>query len=290
MGITELLNMSPQLGDEPSWISLLIEAGIPEPESETYAKLFVENRISEWTVLSLIPKNLEKFGVTVLGNKLAILTHVKSVLSATWDSSVASTPPVALVAPASTFKPPVASVKLPRGKSNMIHPQYRKFIIDWNVYEFMTSSLVWQTSNHLFIAWDEIVQNSLVNSNRGFFKAIEQVVTKSANLAVHRMNFGSLMQHENEPIKDFLVLLCYMAVDCEFICPAYSHGLSNSKIKVQFLCAFQNEIQQTDLLAKASQLKTIEEIVQHAEAFETSARDQSQLQTLAKTQAARIST
>ena len=74
------------------------------------------------------------------------------------------------------------------------------------------------------------------------------------------MNFGSLMQHENEPIKDFLVLLCYMAVDCEFICPAYSHGLSNSKIKDQFLCAFQNEIQQTDLLAKASQLKTIKRL------------------------------
>ena len=49
----------------------------------------------------------------------------------------------------------------------------------------MTSSLVQQTSNRLFIAWDEIVQNNLVNSNRGFFKAIEQVVTKIANLAVH---------------------------------------------------------------------------------------------------------
>ena len=111
----------------------------------------------------------------------------------------------------------------------------------------MTSSLVRQISNHLFIAWDEIVQNSLVNSNRGFFKAIEQIVTKSANLAVHRMNFGSLMQQENEPIKDFLVLLRYMAVDCEFVDPAYSHGLSISNIKDQFLRAFQNEILQTDL-------------------------------------------
>ena len=154
----------------------------------------------------------------------------------------------------------------------------------------MTSSLVRQISNHLFIAWDEIVQHSLVNSNPGFFKAIEQVVNKSANLAVHRTNFGSLMQQENEPIKDFLILLCYMAVDCEFICPAYSHGLFISNIKDQFLRAFQKEILQTDLLAKASQLKTIEEIVQHAEAFETSVRDQSQLQSLAKTQAARIST
>lgn len=49
-------------------------------------------------------------------------------------------------------------------------------------------------------------------------KAIKQVVTKSANPAVHRMNFVNLMQHENELIKDFLVQLCSMAVDCEFIC------------------------------------------------------------------------
>ena len=56
-------------------------------------------------------------------------------------------------------------------------------------------------------------------------KAIKQIVTKSANFAVHSMNFGNLMQHENEPMKDFLIQLHYMALDCEFICLACSHDL-----------------------------------------------------------------
>ena len=107
-------------------------------------------------------------------------------------------------------------------------------------------------------------------------KAIEQVVTKGANPAVHRINFGNLRQHENEPIKDFLVWFCSMAVDCEFVCPACcSHGLSNSNIKDQFLLGLQNETLQADLLAKASQSKTIKDIVKHAEAFEAAARNQS---------------
>ena len=86
----ELLNMALKLRNKPSRISFLIETGIPEIESETYTKLFVENRIAEWTVLSLIPENLDTLGVTVLGDKLAILTHVRSVLPATQDSSVTS--------------------------------------------------------------------------------------------------------------------------------------------------------------------------------------------------------
>ena len=75
VGITELLKMVLQLWNQPLWISFLLEAGIPETELKTYAKLFVENRITEQTVLSLTSENLETLGVTVLGDKLTILTH-----------------------------------------------------------------------------------------------------------------------------------------------------------------------------------------------------------------------
>ena len=160
----------------------------------------------------------------------------------------------------------------------------------------MTSLLVQQIPSHVYSACDKTIQNSIVNSHHNFLdmdkttmlKAIKQVVTKSANPAVHRMNFGNLMQHENELIKDFLVQLCSMAVDCEFICPACSHDLSN--IKDQILHGLQNETLQADLLAKASQLKNIKDIVNHAEVFETAVHDQSQLHTSAKAQAAKIST
>ena len=63
-----------------------------------------------------------------------------------------------------------------------------------------------------------------------------------------------------------------------------------SNIKYQFPSGLQNETLQTDLLAKAGQLNTIEDIVKHAEAFETAVRDQPKLHTSAEAQAARILT
>ena len=157
-----------------------------------------------------------------------------------------------------------------------------------NLWPIGMSTSIWQAfhiPSHLYSACNKTVQNSLVNSHRNFLEmgkttmlnAIEQVVTKSVNSPVHRMNFGNLMQHENEPIKDFLVRLRFMVVDCEFICPAYSFDLSNSNLKDQFFRGLQNETLQTGLSVKASQLTTIEDIVKHAEAFKTAVREESQL-------------
>ena len=39
-----------------------------------------------------------------------------------------------------------------------------------------------------------------------------------------------------------------------------------------------NDTLQTDILAKANQLKTLEDIIKHAKAFESALRDQSSLQ------------
>ena len=100
---------------------------------------------------------------------------------------------------------------------------------------------------------------------------IEKMVTKSVNPTVHRMNFGNLLQSEGESIKDFLVRICSLAVECEFSCPACKTNISS--IKDQFICGLHNETLQTDILAKATQLKTINDVVKHAEAFETALHD-----------------
>ena len=61
-------------------------------------------------------------------------------------------------------------------------------------------------------------------------------------------------------------------------------------IKDEFVSGLKNETLQKDLLAKASQLNTIKDILKHVEAFETAVRDQPQLHTSAEAQAARILT
>ena len=141
--------------------------------------MFVENQITEQTVLSLTTENLETLGETVPGDKHTILTHVKSILPAAPDSSVASTLPVASAVPASTFKLPAASVKLPCDNANITHPQYHKFITDWNVCKCMTSLLVQQIPSHVYSACDKTVQNSIVNSHHNFLDMDKTTMLKA---------------------------------------------------------------------------------------------------------------
>ena len=196
---------------------------------------------------------------------------------------------------AAQFKPPPAAIKLPSVMSNMTHPQFRKFIVDWTVYKKITRLPTSEFASHLYSTCDETVKNTLINSFPQFLqlpgdKMLETIdVTKRANPAVHRMNFGNLKQDESESIQDFLVLLRTLAIDCEFCCPTCTANISTIHIRDQFIRGLHNVQLQTDILAKASNLKTIEDIVKHAEAFETALRDQSQFQNSADVYAARAS-
>ena len=67
------------------------------------------------------------------------------------------------------------------------------------------------------------------------------------------------------------------AVDCAFSCPLCEADISEANIKDQFLSGLNNEILQTDMLAKADKLSTLEEMIKHGEAFEGALRDQAQL-------------
>ena len=52
-------------------------------------------------------------------------------------------------------------------------------------------------------------------------------------------------------------------------------------VKDQFICELFNTTLETDILAKAAYLKTLEEIVKHAEVFETALHDLSKLNEIA---------
>ena len=192
---------------------------------------------------------------------------------------------------AAQFKPPTAAIKLPSVSSNMTHPQFRKFLIDWTVYKKITRLPTSEFASHLYSTCDDSVQNTLINSFPEFLqlpedhmlKTIESVVTKRANPVVHRMNFGNLTQHESESIQSTL------AIDCELSCPTCCVNISAMHISDQFIRGLHNLQLQTDILAKACNLKTVEDIVKHAEAFETALRDQSQFQHSADVHAARAS-
>ena len=127
------------------------------------------------------------------------------------------------------------------------------------------------------------------STEQDVFDIIESIVTKRANPAVHRMTFANLMQHDNETVQQFISRLRAAAIDCNFSCPSCSSDIADTNIKDQFIRGLSNTVLQTDILAKATQLKTVEQIVSHAEAFESALRDQSTLSNSSNTFAARMS-
>ena len=85
------------------------------------------------------------------------------------------------------------------------------------------------------------------------------------------------MQGENETTQTYVVRLRSSATECSFQCPRCEHDLSGMNIKDQFIMGLSNNTLQIDILAKANQLKALDDLINHSEAFETAICDQNKL-------------
>ena len=270
------------------WLQFFLDANVPAEESKEYAKIFVGNRMTEELLSEITKDTLRELGIPVLGDILAILRHAKKYL-----------PPAEQMPKAdctSTVKPP--SAKLPQLTSDMTLPQFRKFLIDWNVFKRITNISETQIHAQLYSCCDDIVQNTIVNTVPDIFSVseanllgiIESIVTKHSNPSVHRMNFGSIIQSPAETIQEFVVRLRSLAPYCEFTCPNCTFDLQSNHIRDQFIRGLYNETLQADILAKASHLTTLEDIIKYSEAFEAAMRDQQKLQYPSEAMSAKFST
>ena len=265
------------LRTEKDWENFFQKAGIREDTSKTYAKLFKNNHVTELLLPDLTKVHLSDLGITVIGDILIILWQAKK-------SSSNNTIETTTKSPAFTLKPPAAKLLLIT--SDMTYLQFRKFRIDWEVFKTTTAIPMDQITSQLYSSCDESVQNGIINPVRNVFRLseanilreLETIVTQKSNPSVHRTAFSSITQKDGESIKDFIVRLKSAVLDCEFTCPSCSFGLLPINVKDQFIRRLAKDVLQTDILAKANQLKSLENIVKHAEAFEAAIQDQAKLQ------------
>ena len=272
--------------NEILWKSNLTKAGIREEHAARYAKVFAENDINLEAASELDRDYLEELGVKTIGHILAI-TKMARKLKLEEDGHEASTATPTREATPSlpTAKPPQA--KPPQAKSEMSKPDFRKFIIDWEVYKSLSNLPTDQIAPHLYNACESEVQAAIINDSSDFLsfnekemlETIEAIVTRRSNPMVHRVAFGNIMQSEGEAIKDFVRRLQAAAKDCEFTCSGCQNDLSEDHVKDQLIRGMYNGTLQTDVLAKAASLTKLEAVINHAEAFETAILDQSKLQT-----------
>lgn len=111
---------------ESDWRTFFLSIGIPDTASQTYAKSFHDNRVNEELLPSLDKPLLTDLGITVIGDILKILNHIKQ-LTPRIKSALTTIP--------STPQSKAPPAKLPEINSEMTRPQFRKFKIDWEVYK-----------------------------------------------------------------------------------------------------------------------------------------------------------
>ena len=262
------------LQTEAQWKEFFKTSGITDDAaSTTYAKSFVVNGFNEHSLPQLDKETLTEVGITMIGHKLAIIQRASKHTSPSAESTT--------VAKASV------TAKLSTLTLEMTRPQYRKFQQDWVVYKQITNLQPARSTAHLYNACNDEVQMSLINTHPDFLsmneedalKAIEPIVTVRSNPAVHRKAFGELIQGENQTVKNFVVRLRSAATDCAFQCPnpECQYDLSSINIKDQFIRGLNNSTLQAEILAKTNQLKTLDDVTNYAESFETAIRDQNTL-------------
>ena len=181
------------------WIAFFEYTGIPSDESKTYAETFIKNRVRDPSELT--KEVLQDLGITVIGDILSILKHARIINEQEKKPDVSSlNPPLS-----SDYKYRPTNVVTPQLKSDMTHPEFRKFKVDWEVFKSITRLPTDQIAPHLYNSCEQSVQNSIINSNVDFFKmdeeamlkTIEKIVTKSSNPAVHRFH---LINYVNQSV------------------------------------------------------------------------------------------
>ena len=112
-----------------------------------------------------------------------------------------------------------ASVKLRTVTSNMTHPQFQKFCMDWSVYTTITRLPTQERTIHLYNACDPTVQHSLINSKPNFLNFIEKDAIDIIKPYGTSYDIPHNPARRSESIQDFLIHLQAASLDREFSCP-----------------------------------------------------------------------
>lgn len=107
----------------------------------------------------------------------------------------------------------------------MTYLQFRKFKIDWDVFEQITAIPLNHIAAQFYNLWDYVVQNSIINAIDVFqldegslLKFIQNIVPKWSNPFVNSMHFGNLTQSSNKFIQPYLIYSKPAVIDLEFAC------------------------------------------------------------------------
>ena len=250
--------------DWEAWLSDII----PNEDACTqYATELVDAYITEYDLSELNHEMLIEMTVSKLGYRTKILKKART----------------AGESEATSAKMIKSDVKLPHISMNSSPSQFRKFLIDWNIYksEHQISGL--KCNKLLYSSCDEMLQNSIINGLPEFLETsedklmlyIKNAATKLSNPTVYRLAFQRLDQGEHQGIDNYIDILRDKAIDCEFVCPSESCHFDYSEyaIRDRFIQGLLDKKTQTNILTNISTLPTLNDVIKHAKSMEAARHD-----------------
>ena len=257
--------MALQLRTTADWARWLSELDFPEETVNKYAKQFFDADITEVVLRELNHEILRELAIDKPGHRMQILQKTKTELVELSTKMIKS------------------DIKLPHIKMKSSPSQFRKFIIDWNIYKSETQISGAKCNRLLYSACGELLQNNIINavpeflelSEDSLIEYIKNMATKSSHPAVYRLAFYNLHQKENQSIDQYVDELRSKAVDCNFVCPSDSctFDYSDYAIMDRLIQGVYEKTTQTNILTHIQSLQTLEDVIKHTNSIEAAKQD-----------------
>ena len=283
--VYDIVDFYMALRTKDEWETWLQAAGLIATGDSiaNYAQAFVENNIDEECLSELSRDILTTLNITNIGDTMKIMKKAKTAAAVT----TASLDQASLNNAGQTGTRHNKDItKLPKLTAQMTAPQFRKFSYDWEVFKNQRNIQEDKIPGQLYNTCEESLQLQIIHSIPNFLTLpettlmtkLKAAVTTQSNPTVYRLTFEKMTQADGQSCDEYISSLRTAAVDCEFVCSSCEHDDSDLRIRDKFIQGLQNTFLQTDILAKATTLKTLDDVIKHAKAFEAAVRDQSTIQ------------
>ena len=262
--------MALRILNESEWKTFLVSIGIPDSFADQYAAKFHEEQIPKSLLKHLSDEELrDDYDIKLKGHRLIIRHAEVSVDMPSTSSQVRH--------------------KAPQLSPNMNPSAFRAFVSHWRVYKGLVGIRGINTAAQIFsLACDDHpdIRNTIADYNSehlslsedGYLEMLRKILTAHSTPEAYRNKFFNMAQQSNETCKSWLKRLQAVTPDCEFtLCcdlkEGHIHKFDDSLLRTKFIMGTHNEQIRHDLLSKSSDLKTLNEVFNHASQMETTSRD-----------------
>ena len=180
----------------------------------------------------------------------------------------------------------VSTVKratIPSGRYDMNSHEFRTYAKDCTDFKKLTGCTDEQTVLQMRMSMDTALKQA-VDANYGnawdnltvvnALKAVGTLIKLTTNPVVYRKQFDGMVQNSGESVKEFITRLKVCAEDCDFVCPFdETHNLTEYHMINRVRSGVADKKLQQELLQKSDQLRTLKDIADYCDNYDTSQQD-----------------